>query len=236
MKTKVAAIYGKRDVRLRVFELPEITDNELLVSVISDSVCLSTWKAALLGSEHKRVPDDLENHPVITGHECAGVIVEVGKNLTGKYKKGQRFVLQPAMGLPSGYSAGYSYEYFGGNATYMIIPEIAINLGCVLPYHGSYFAAASLAEPMCCIIGAYHANYHTTQYVYEHRMGVKPGGTLHCWRVQVRWALALSITPLTAAYNRRGWWWSISTTNVWRRYRSCCRWNWRPVKALSWCM
>lgn len=154
MKTKVAAIYGKRDVRLREFELPEITDNELLVSVISDSVCLSTWKAALLGSEHKRVPDDLENHLVITGHECAGVIVEVGKNLAGKYKKGQRFVLQPAMGLPSGYSAGYSYEYFGGNATYMIIPEIAINLGCVLPYHGSYFAAASLAEPMCCIIGA----------------------------------------------------------------------------------
>lgn len=60
----------------------------------------------------------------------------------------------------------------------MIIPEIAINLGCVLPYHGSYFAAASLAEPMCCIIGAYHANYHTTQYVYEHRMGVKPGGNI----------------------------------------------------------
>lgn len=33
MKTKVAAIYGKRDVRLREFELPEITDNELLVSL-----------------------------------------------------------------------------------------------------------------------------------------------------------------------------------------------------------
>ena len=32
MKTKVAAIYGKRDVRLREFELPEITDNELLVT------------------------------------------------------------------------------------------------------------------------------------------------------------------------------------------------------------
>lgn len=87
-------------------------------------------------------------------------------------------MLQPAMGLPSGYSAGYSYEYFGGNATYMIIPEVAINLGCVLPYHGSYFAAASLAEPMCCIIGAYNANFHTTPYVYEHRMGIKPGK--HC--------------------------------------------------------
>ncbi len=29
-------------------------------------------------------------------------------------------------------------------------------------------------------------------------MGVKPGGNIACWRVQVRWALALSITPLTA--------------------------------------
>lgn len=178
MKTKAAAIYGKQDIRIREFELPAITDNELLVSVISDSVCLSTWKAALLASDHKRVPDDLENHPVITGHECAGIIVEVGKNLTGHYKKGQRFVLQPAMGLPSGYSAGYSYEHFGGNATYMIIPEVAVNLGCVLPYYGDYFAAASLAEPLCCIIGAYKANYHTTPYVYEHRMGIKPGGNL----------------------------------------------------------
>ncbi len=87
MKTKVAAIYGKQDVRIREFELPEISDNELLVNVISDSVCLSTWKAAKLGSEHKRVPDDLENHPVITGHECAGVIVEVGKTLPGNIKK-----------------------------------------------------------------------------------------------------------------------------------------------------
>jgi threonine dehydrogenase-like Zn-dependent dehydrogenase len=178
MKTRAAAIYGKGDVRIREFELPAITDNELLVSVVSDSMCLSTWKAAKLASEHKRVPDDLLNHPVITGHECAGVIIEVGKNLTGKYKKGERFVLQPAMGLPSGYSAGYSYEFFGGNATYMIIPEVAINLGCVLPYRGSYFAAASLAEPMCCIIGAYRANYHTTPYVYEHRMGIKAGGNI----------------------------------------------------------
>ena len=52
MKTKVAAIYGKKDVRIREFELPEIGDDELLVNVVSDSVCLSTYKAALLGSEH----------------------------------------------------------------------------------------------------------------------------------------------------------------------------------------
>lgn len=87
MKTKVAAIYGKRDIRLREFELPEITDNELLVSVISDSVCLSTWKAALLGSEHKRVPDDLENHPAITGMNVPESLLKWVKILPTNIKK-----------------------------------------------------------------------------------------------------------------------------------------------------
>ncbi|AJQ99861.1 zinc-binding dehydrogenase [Hafnia alvei] len=178
MKTTVAAIYGKSDVRIREFTLPNISADELLVKVISDSVCLSTYKAALLGSEHKRVPNDIDQHPAITGHECAGVIIEVGENLRDKYQAGDKFVLQPAMGLSSGYSAGYSYEYFGGNATYMIVPKVAIDLGCVLPYEGNYFAVASLAEPMCCIIGAFHANFHTTPYVYEHRMGIVAGGNL----------------------------------------------------------
>ena len=82
------------------------------------------------------------------------------------------------MGLESGYSAGYSYEYFGGNATYCIIPKVAIDLGCVLPYKGDYFANASLAEPMSCIIGAFHATYHTTQYVYEHHMGIRENGNM----------------------------------------------------------
>ncbi len=102
----------------------------------------------------------------------------MGKNLTGKYKKGQRFVLQPAMGLPSGYSAGYSYEYFGGNATYMIIPKSPL-------IWAAYYRITALIllrrrwQSLCAaFMRAYHANYHTTQYVYEHRMGVKPGGNI----------------------------------------------------------
>lgn len=176
MKTKAAVIAGKNKIYIREFELPEITDDELLVKVISDTVCLSTYKALIRGEEHKRVPEDVSEHPAITGHEFAGIIEEVGKNLKDKYKEGQRFVLQPAMGLESGYSPGYSYEYFGGNATYCIIPKVAIDLGCVLPLNGTYFANASLSEPMSCIIGAFHANYHTKQYVYTHDMGIKEGG------------------------------------------------------------
>lgn len=176
MKTKAAVLSGKNNIYIREFELPEITEDELLVKVVSDSVCLSTHKALIRGEEHKRVPENVSEHPAIVGHEFSGIIEKVGSNLKDKFEEGQRFVLQPAMGLESGYSAGYSYEYFGGSATYCIIPKVAIDLGCVLPLNGTYFANASLAEPMSCIIGAFHANYHTKQYVYKHDMGIKEGG------------------------------------------------------------
>ena len=178
MKTRAAVLAGKQNVYIREFDLPEIGEEELLVKVISNSVCLSTYKAALQGEAHKRVPENVAEHPAITGHEFCGIIEQVGSKLTDRFHPGQQFVLQPAMGLESGYSAGYSYEFFGGNATYCIIPKIAIDLDCVLPYEGSYYANASLAEPMSCIIGTFHAMYHTTQYVYEHRMGIQPGGKL----------------------------------------------------------
>ena len=178
MKTKAAVLAGKKNIYIKEFDLPAISDDELLVKVISNSICLSTYKAAIRGEEHKRVPNDISVNPVITGHEFAGIIEQVGNNLKGQFKSGDKFVLQPAMGLESGYSAGYSYPYFGGNATYCIIPKIAIDKGCVLHYGGNYFANASLAEPISCIIGAFKSSYHTEPYIYEHKMGIKPGGNL----------------------------------------------------------
>jgi threonine dehydrogenase-like Zn-dependent dehydrogenase len=67
--------------------------------VVSNSICLSTYKAAKLGADHKRVPDTIETNPIITGHEFAGEIVEVGQKLKKQFQVGERFVLQPAMGL-----------------------------------------------------------------------------------------------------------------------------------------
>lgn len=178
MKTKAAVLCGKKDIQIREFELPKIKEDELLVKVISNSICLSTYKAAILGEDHKRVPETISEKPIITGHEFSGTIVEVGSQLKDEYKAGEHFALQPAMGLDSGYSPGYSYETFGGNATYTIVPKIAIERGCVLHLEDDYFANASLAEPMSCIIGAFNASYHTTPYVYEHDMGIKEGGAL----------------------------------------------------------
>lgn len=178
MQSDAAVIFGRNQVKVATVELPDIGPEEILMRVVSSSMCLSTSKALALGEDHKRVPDNIAQVPVITGHEFAGVIERVGASLTDQFTPGQNVAIQPAMGLDNGYSPGYSYPYYGGDATFCIIPKIAIDKGCVLPYAGNYYANASLAEPMSCIIGAFRASYHTRPYVYEHDMGIRRGGRL----------------------------------------------------------
>ena len=44
MKTKAVRMYGARDLRLEEFELPQIKDDEILVKVISDSICIQVGR------------------------------------------------------------------------------------------------------------------------------------------------------------------------------------------------
>lgn len=179
MRTKAVRMYGKDDLRIEEFELPEIKDDEILVENISDSVCMSTYKAVILGKKHKRVPQDVDTNPVIVGHEFSGNIVKVGDKWKDKFKVGDKFAIQPALNYKGTmWSPGYSYMYCGGDATYNIIPHEVMELGCLLDYRGEAYYEASLAEPMSCIIGAFHACYHTSMGVYEHRMGIAKGGNM----------------------------------------------------------
>lgn len=179
MKVKAVRLHGANDLRLDEFELPEIKDDEILVKVVSDSVCMSTYKCAILGTKHKRVHEDVADHPAIMGHEMAGDIVQVGAKHQDKFKPGMKFTLQPALNYKGTmWSPGYSYEFFGGDATYCIIPAEVMELGCLLEYKGKAYYEASLAEPMSCSIGAFNAAYHTQMGVYTHQMGIKEGGKL----------------------------------------------------------
>ena len=177
MKTKAVRLYGKNDLRLEEFELPAIKEDEILAKVISDSVCMSSHKAALQGADHKRVPNDVAENPVIIGHEFCGELVEVGSKWADQFKAGDRFSIQPALNYKGSLAApGYSYQYIGGSATYVVIPNEVMELGCLLPYSGEAFFYGSLAEPVSCIVGGYHSNYHTTAGVYVHEMGIVKGG------------------------------------------------------------
>ncbi len=179
MKAQAVGLHAANDLRIEEFELPEIKDDEILVKVISDSICMSTYKCAILGTEHKRVHDDVAEHPAIMGHEFAGDIVKVGKAHQDQFKPGMKFTLQPALNYKGTmWSPGYSYEFFGGDATYCIIPAEVMELGCLLEYKGRAYYEASLAEPLSCSIGAMNAAYHTQMGVYTHEMGIKKGGRL----------------------------------------------------------
>jgi len=179
MKTKAVRLYGKNDLRLEEFELPEIKDCEILAHVISDSICMSSYKAAVQGADHKRVPNDVAENPIILGHEFCGEIVKVGSKWADQFKEGQRFAIQPAMNYKGSMSApGYSYHDIGGGATYVVIPNEVMETGCLLPYNGEAFFYGSLAEPMSCIVGGFHASYHTKAGSYVHDMGVVAGGNM----------------------------------------------------------
>jgi len=179
MKTRAVRLYGKKDLRLEEFELPPIKEDEILVEVISDSICMSSYKAALLATDHKRVPKDIAENPIIIGHEMAGNIVQVGAKWKDQFAPGEKFSIQPALNYKGSMdSPGYSYPHCGGAATYVIMPQEVMELGCLLKYEGESYYEASLAEPMSCIIGSFHANYHTTMGSYEHNMGIAEGGKL----------------------------------------------------------
>jgi threonine dehydrogenase-like Zn-dependent dehydrogenase len=140
---------------------------------------MSSHKAAIQGAEHKRVPNDIHINPTIIGHEFAGIIKEVGKKWKHKFKAGQKFSIQPAMSHMGTLDApGYSYRFIGGDATYVIIPPIVMEADCLLPYDGDSFFPASLSEPMSCIVGAFHASYHTPPGTYNHNMGIVKGGMM----------------------------------------------------------
>ncbi|MBR5322857.1 MAG: zinc-binding dehydrogenase [Clostridia bacterium] len=179
MKTKAVRLYGVNDLRLDEFELPEIKDDEVLVEIVSDSICMSSYKAAIQGAAHKRVPNNVAENPIIIGHEFCGKIVEVGTKWADKYKAGDKFTIQPAINYQGKLDApGYSYNLCGGAAQYVILPREVMEMDCLLPYEGDAYFYGSLAEPMSCIIGAYHAQYHTTNGSYVHDMGIKKGGNL----------------------------------------------------------
>lgn len=177
MQVRGVRLHGAGDLRLEEFEIPEIKEDEILLKVISDSICMSTWKEVKLGKEHIRVPENIGTNPVIVGHEFSGIIAQAGEKWKKEYTSGERFVVLP--GIPGQMGApGYSYEYFGGAVTYCIIPNDVIEKDCLLHYDGNTFYEVSVAEPMYCIIGGYNSNFHTDDLSYDHHKGTRKGGNI----------------------------------------------------------
>ena len=179
MKTKAVRLYGEMDLRLDEFELPEMQDDEIMAEVVTDSLCMSSYKAITQAQKHKKVPDDISENPIILGHEFCGTIKKVGKKWKDQYQEGDKFVIQPNIGDIRGYAPGYSFHHMGGDATTIIFSDQVMENGSLLKYNGDSFFEGSLVEPLSCVVGAFNAQYHMKKmYSYEHVMGIKEGGAI----------------------------------------------------------
>ena len=209
LQTKAVRIYGVKDLRLEEFELPVMGEDEIQARIITDSLCMSTYKVANQGARHKKLPDNLAENPVIMGHEFCGVIEAVGKKWQHLYKPGDKFVAQPNLGRADTFSLGYSFPYVGGEATKVIIMNEAMEKGCLLPYQGESFFEGALVEPLSCVIAGFKANFHLRdRNEYDHTMGIREGGAMAILGggEQAPWVLWQWITPFTGKRSLRCWW------------------------------
>lgn len=112
---------GKGETELRNMPIPEIGDDDLLIEIKAAGIC---------GSDIAYDNGDHPNHlnvPVILGHEFAGVVSKVGKNVN-KWKIGDRIVSDN-----TGYVCGECFACATGQ--YLMCPD---RLGLGYGMHGGF--------------------------------------------------------------------------------------------------
>lgn len=176
MKTKAVRLYGENDLRLEEFELPELQNGEILIKIISDSVCMSTYKTAKQGAKHLRVPDDVAENPVIVGHEFCAEVAEVTEKWKDKYSVGDRVVIPPVLAYLEGMQTiGYSFGEIGGVSTYCIVREHIVENDYLMKLQSDCFFKGSLIEPASCVIRGYKGSLHLDSNGNPYA-NIKPGG------------------------------------------------------------
>lgn len=199
---KAALLYGKEDMRLEERPIPEINDNEVLVRIKSAAICGTDVRMYRNGV--KNVDED---HPLIIGHEMAGVIEKVGKNVTA-YTPGTRVAVAPNMGcgicddcirgnshMCKHYRAlGVTID--GGFAEYVKVPEEAVRAGNLIPMEDHVsFAEAAITEALSCVYnGSQQCNIRPGDYALI--IGAGPIGIMHAMFAKMAGATKVIINDI----------------------------------------
>ncbi len=150
---KACVLIEKNKLKYTEKPMPKLKETEVLVKIKAVGIC---------NSDFNRVyGDEAYHYPIILGHEIAGEIVKVGKNVTEEYlaKKVVVFPLLPckkcANCIKGDYAQCINYNYFGsrcdgGFAEYLAVPIWNIKIfDDDIP-----FSSAALSEPAAV---AWHA-------------------------------------------------------------------------------
>ena len=204
--------HGPLDLRIEDVPLPVLTPDEILLKVLSASICGTDMR--IYHGDHRKVPAGTVRIP---GHEVVGEIAAAGEHVQG-YTPGQRFFVAPNIGCGhclqcisgnnnrcSNYQAiGITMD--GGFAEFMRIPPAFITQGNLLPL-SDYVdpGVAALCEPFACVLRGQDAlHIQTGDSVLV--MGAGPIGILHARLARLRGAgriLVSDLNPQRAAQAAR---------------------------------
>ena len=88
-KMKAAFLYEPGDIRIEEMDIPVPKDDEALIQIKAVGVCGSDVHFYKVG----RIGDFVVESPLVLGHECAGEVVEVGKDVKN-LKPGDRVAVE----------------------------------------------------------------------------------------------------------------------------------------------
>jgi L-iditol 2-dehydrogenase len=134
MNNKAVFMHGTNDMVWKDVPMPVVTENDVMVKVEAVGICGSDVHYY----QHGRIGDFVVEGDFILGHECAGVVVEVGskvKNLV----VGDRVALEP------GKTCGKCE--FCKSGLYNLCPDV--EFFATPPYHGVFTNYVTHPEDMC---------------------------------------------------------------------------------------
>ncbi len=175
---RVATYYNNTDVRLEEIPTPQIGQGELLIKVLASGICGSDVM------EWYR----MKKAPRVLGHEVAGEIVEIGKEVD-RYKIGDRVFVShhvPCNTCPTCLNGFHTLcdtlrsTNFdpGGFAEYLRVPKINVDRGVFLLPGEVSFEEGVFIEPLACVLrGQRLAKFRPGQSVLVIGSGIS--GVLH---------------------------------------------------------
>ncbi|MGF2056049.1 zinc-dependent alcohol dehydrogenase [Vagococcus fluvialis] len=185
MKTMSVAVFDKlNSIKIEQHPIPTVTNTTILIKVDSCAIC--TWEQRVFSGEKPVL------FPFIGGHEIAGKIIAIGKDIqTNEWQVGDKVVYGTNLACGHCYQCksgneqncnnfnhskqlpGLPYKGMGGLSSYLLVhPEHLFHYSNVSPEE------ASLTEPLSCVIhSAESANIQYGDFVLIIGCGVM--GLLH---------------------------------------------------------
>ena len=155
---KAAIIKEPGVINVEEVAKPSANVGEVLLKVEACALC-GTDQRVLKGEKNVDVP--------IVGHEIVGTVEEIGEGVE-KVKIGDRYAVQTVIGCGdcaycnqsrenlclNGFTA-IGYQYNGGFADYMVMPENSVKQGCLISISSKMTAeVGTILEPLsCCVNG-----------------------------------------------------------------------------------